>query len=342
VQVNVLSASGNPDLVVQSPATTPTTIAAGGTTSASCTVYNQGTAVAVASSLKYYLSTDNVYSTGDTYLATSSVASLAAGASAAAGSTLTIPSTTGAGTYYIVFVADADGAVAESDETNNTGTVAITVTVTTTGCTSTTQYPSTTLTPKTTWKTQNYIYAGEFTAFNVTAGRVYYFSYCTADGGSASYNSEMTLRDFSTNAFIAYSDDYCGDDARIVWTATFTGKVKLVTTVSGCGTNSTSTKLAYKYATAKEMEGGEMEAVQFQVYPNPTIGKIWVESNNGFEKVSKISVYDMSGRNVKSTDITGRPEALYTFDLGGYAPGYYLVKIIGENINEQFKVVLTR
>lgn len=342
VQISVTSASGSPDLIIQNPATTPVTIAAGSTTSASCTVYNQGTAVAVASNLKYYLSTDNAYSSGDTYLATSSIASLAASGSASASATLTIPSTTGAGIYYIVFYADADAAVAESNETNNTGAVAITVTVTTTGCTSSSQYPSNTLSPKTTWKTQNYIYAGEYTAFSVTAGRVYYFSYCTADGGSASYNSEMTLRNKATDAFIAYSNDYCGDDAKIIWTATFTGTVKVVTTISGCGTNTTSTKLAYKYANSKELEDTDIVSDQFQVYPNPTIGKIWVESNNGFENVKKIAVYDMSGRVVKSADIAGRPEALYTFDLGGYAPGYYLVRITGDNINEQFKVILAK
>lgn len=342
VQISVTSAAGSPDLIVQNPAATPTSILAGNTTSASCTVYNQGTAIAVASNLKYYLSTDNTYSSGDTYLATSTVASLAASGSAAVSSTLTIPSTTGAGTYYVIFFADADATVAESNETNNTGSVAITVTVSTTGCTSTSQYPSSTLTPTASWKTQNSIYAGEYTAFNVTSGRTYYFSYCSADGASASYNSELTLRNKTTDAFIAYSNDYCGDDAKIIWKATFTGTVKLVTTVSGCGTNNTSTKLRYKYANAKELEGDGIETVTYQVYPNPTNGKIWVESNNGFENVKKIAVYDVTGKAVQLIEISDRPEAVYSFDLGGKASGYYLVRITGENINEQLKVVLTK
>lgn len=342
VQISVTSSTGSPDLVVQSPATTPLTILAGNTTSASCSVYNQGNAVAAASNLKYYLSTDDTYSSGDTYLATSSIASLSAGASAAAGATLTIPSTTGAGVYYIVFFADADGTVAESNETNNTGSVAITVTVSTTGCNSTTQYPSTTLSVTKTWKTQNYIYAGEFAAFSVVSGRIYHFSYCSADGASASYNSELTLRNKANDAFLAYSNDYCGDDAKIVWTATFTGTVKLVTTVSGCGSNSVSTKLRYKYSTAKEPDDPGINVVTYEVYPNPTTGKVWVESNNGFENVRKIVVYDVSGKIVQSLEISGRPEAIYSFDLGDKAAGYYLVRITGENINEQFKVVLTK
>ncbi len=220
--------------------------------------------------------------------------------------------------------------------------MAITVTVSVTGCTSTSQYPSSTLTPTAAWKTQNSIYAGEYTAFNVTSGRTYYFSYCSADGASASYNSELTLRNKATDAFIAYSDDACGDDAKIIWKATFTGAVKLVTTVSGCGTNTTSTKLRYKYANAKELEEYGIETVSYQVYPNPTTGKIWVESNNGFENVQKIAVLDATGKVVQTIEISDRPDALYSFDLGGKASGYYLIRISGENINEQLKVVLTK
>jgi hypothetical protein len=128
---------------------------------------------------------------------------------------------------------------------------------------------------------------------------MYYFSYCSVDGATASYNTELTLRNKANDAFLAYSNDYCGDDAKIIWTATFTGTVKLVTTVSGCGTNTTSTKLRYKYATSKEAEGVEPEVPEYQVYPNPTTGTIWVESNNGFDKIQRIAVYDVQGRVVK-------------------------------------------
>lgn len=342
VQISVTSASGSPDLIVQSPAATPVIIAAGSTTLASCTVYNQGTAQAVASNLKYYLSTDNAYSTNDTYLATSTITSLEPGGSAPASATVTIPSSTGAGTYYIVFYADADALVTESDETNNTAGATITVTVASTGCTSSTQYPSSTLTPTNKWKTQTSIYAGEYTAFNVTSGRVYYFSYCSVDGATASYNTELTLRNKANDAFLAYSNDYCGDDAKIIWTATFTGTVKLVTTVSGCGTNTTSTKLRYKYATSKEAEGVEPEVPEYQVYPNPTTGTIWVESNNGFDKIQRIAVYDVQGRVVKTIEISGRPDAIYSFDLSNESSGYYLVQILGDTVNEKIKVILNK
>ncbi len=342
VQLTVTSSAGTPDLVILSPATTPTTVNAGAVTTASCSVKNQGTAIAAASSLKYYLSADNAYSAGDVYLATDAVGSLAANASSAFSKALTIPANTASGTWYILFFADADLQVTESSETNNVGSVAITVPTTTQGCNSTTRYPSTTLSPKTTWKTQSSIYAGEYAVFSVVSGRVYNFSYCSTDGASASYDSELTLRNFTTDAFIAYSDDYCGDDAKIIWTATFTGTVKLVTTVYGCGTNTTSTSLRYKYTTAKAAEGIEESGPEYQVYPNPTNGQISVEASSGFDAMKQIVVCDASGKPVRSLNIPEKADNIYNFNLSDCAPGMYLVKIIGTEKTEQFKVLLKK
>jgi hypothetical protein len=241
-----------------------------------------------------------------------------------------------------LFFADADAQVVESNETNNVGSVAITVPTTTQGCNSTTQYPSKALSPTTAWKSQTAIYAGEFTVFNVVLGRVYNFSYCSADGATASYNSEMTLRNKTTNAFIAYSNDYCGDDAKIIWTATFTGTVKLVTTVSGCGTNTTNTTLRYKYTTAKAAEGIEEVEPEYLVYPNPTNGKISVEASSGFQNTKQITVYDVSGKPVRSINVPEKADNIYNFDLSDCASGMYLVKIIGAEKTEQFKVMLKK
>jgi hypothetical protein len=341
-QLTITSAAGSPDLVVQSPAVSPTTIIAGQTTSASCTVLNNGPGTAAASNLKYYLSTDNVYNTGDVYLATDAVPSLASGASSAASEVFTIPATTGAGNYYILFVADADAQVAESNEVNNTGSVMVVVQVVIQGCNSTTQYPSTTLSATTNWKSQKSIWAGEYTAFNVTAGTTYVFSYCSTDGATASYNSEMTLRNKATDAFIAYSNDACGDDAKIQWTATFTGTVKVVTTVSGCGTNSTNTTLRYKKL-AKEAEtemAGTTE--EYTAYPNPTKGIVTVEASSGFEAVSDITIYNSGGKLVKTISLPVKPDNLYTFDISDQPNGYYFVKITGAEISKTLKVYLNR
>jgi hypothetical protein len=340
--LTVTSAAGPSDLVVLTPATTPTTINAGSATTATCTVKNIGTGPAGTSNLKYYLSADNFYGTGDVYLATDAVTALASNATTAFSKALTIPAATAAGNYYILFVADADAQLAESNETNNTASVAVIVQVTIQGCNSTTQYPSSTLSPTTAWKTQNSIYAGEYTAFNVTSGVSYVFSYCSADGATASYNSEMTLRNKATDAFIAYSNDACGDDAKITWVATFTGAVKLVTTVSGCGTNTTSTKLRYKRL-AKEAETAiEQPQAEYMVYPNPTTGKFSVEASSGFESIKQILICNISGKTVRKIDLPVKPENIYTIDLSDQPTGYYIVKIIGSEVVKQFKILVNR
>lgn len=342
VLIIVTSASGSPDLVVEAATASPVALTAGQTTTASCTVRNQGTAASVASSLKYYLSSDNAYSTGDTYLATDAVGALASGATAAVSEVLTIPAATASGTWYIVFVADADAQVAESNESNNTGYIALNITAATAqGCNSTVQYPSKTLSPSTSWKSQRSIYAGEYTAFAVTSGITYVFSYCSTDGASASYDSEMTLRNKANDEFLAYSDDACGDDAKITWTATFTGQVKLVTTVYGCGTNTTSTTLRYKRL-SKEADELIADVEEFQVYPNPASSQVFVESANSFENVQYILVYNALGKEVKKIAIPEKAENVYSISLEDQPAGYYLVKIIGSDIQKQIKLVHTK
>jgi hypothetical protein len=339
--ITVTSGATSPDLIIQSPAASPTSIVAGSTTTASCTVRNQGTASAGASNLKYYLSTNTTYEVTDTYLATDAVAALAASATAAVSELVTIPSSTTAGTYYILFYADADAAVAESSETNNVGYITITVTVVSGGCNSTTQYPSTILTPKTSWKTQNYIYAGEFCAFYVTSGKTYTFSLCSTDGASASYDSELTLRNKATDAFITYSDDYCGDDAKIVWTATFTGQVKLVVTKYNCLTNSVNTKLRYK-RTAKEAElPFEYQEQEFIAYPNPTRSNVTISSTTDFGQVNELQVYDMKGSLVMKKIIRDQSQSMIELEIGNLPKGLYYIRLVGEKSFKNLKVITT-
>lgn len=94
-------------------------------------------------------------------------------------------------------------------------------------------------------------WAGEYSLYNVVSGQTYEWSTCTADGGLASYDSELTLSNNTSPATtICYSDDACGDDAKIQWTATFTGVARILLTVkngtTGCQTNSENTTLVWR------------------------------------------------------------------------------------------------
>ena len=118
-QCVVTTTSPKPDLMVTSLAG-PTSGQVGKSISITSTVKNQGAAsTGTTSYVKFYLSTDTEITPSDIYLGQRSISSLTAGSSSSGTSTVTIPSTTALGSYYIGAIADATGVVAESNETNN-------------------------------------------------------------------------------------------------------------------------------------------------------------------------------------------------------------------------------
>ncbi len=85
------------------------------------TVSNLASPSAGAFRLGIYLSTDANIDTGDILIGSRSIASLAGLASDSATTSVTVPSATvPAGTYYLGVIADDQGAVTESNESNNT------------------------------------------------------------------------------------------------------------------------------------------------------------------------------------------------------------------------------
>jgi len=123
-----VTSAPTPDFIVQSPNANPIAVEAGSTTDISCTVKNQGSGSAGSSYVRYYLSSNSSYGTSDTYLGSDYVSSLSSNGTSSESATLTIPPGTAAGTWYILFRADADDDVAEGDETNNVAYRQITVT----------------------------------------------------------------------------------------------------------------------------------------------------------------------------------------------------------------------
>ena len=131
-----LDADGNPptpgttapDLIIQNRNAIPTSLKAGSEISVSCDVKNQGDASSPASTIKYYLSADATYDSGDMLLGTESVDTLPVSGTSSETAALTIPSGISPGTWHILFRADADGEVPESDEGNNLSYDEITIT----------------------------------------------------------------------------------------------------------------------------------------------------------------------------------------------------------------------
>ncbi len=88
-------------------------------TSASFQINNFGLGTAQSSNAGVYLSADSVITAADILLATTATPSLITQASANQSAALTLPSNLTAGTYYLGALADYNGQIAESSESNN-------------------------------------------------------------------------------------------------------------------------------------------------------------------------------------------------------------------------------
>jgi len=106
------------DLVV-SALSIPSSAEAGSSIEIKDTTKNNGPGSAGASQTAFYLSNDTTLDVSDTLLGSRSVGSLGAGASSTGTTTVTIPSGTPPGRYYIIAKADNGGAVTETYENNN-------------------------------------------------------------------------------------------------------------------------------------------------------------------------------------------------------------------------------
>ena len=114
------SISVGSDLVVSS-LVVPVKSGAGATISVTDTTSNDGDRAAAPSITRFYLSVNSTWDAADALLtAAHPVAGLAEGTAHTAPTALTVPVGTATGAYYVIAKADADNAVVEAKETNNT------------------------------------------------------------------------------------------------------------------------------------------------------------------------------------------------------------------------------
>jgi subtilase family serine protease len=116
------------DLLLTQIGASPSSVPAGGNLSLSATVLNQGAGAAASSAVGYYLSTNQTLDASDVPLGSSAGSTLASNVSANRQLTATVPANTTPGAYYVLFVADPQNAVTETNENNNLAALAVTVT----------------------------------------------------------------------------------------------------------------------------------------------------------------------------------------------------------------------
>jgi subtilase family serine protease len=123
-----------PDLGATVVGNPPSSVVAGQSFLATDTVHNPSPVSAAKSSTRYYLSFDTTRSLEDVLLTgVRSVPLLPSGATSAGSRTVSVPSTTAPGGYYLLACADDTAVLTESNETNNCQTAATTVVVTAPG-----------------------------------------------------------------------------------------------------------------------------------------------------------------------------------------------------------------
>lgn len=103
-----------------------------------------------------------------------------------------------------------------------------------------------TLSPTTGYQTVNNITNGNYYSVNVTCGNTYNFNFCN-NGGSASWDTQITILATDGSTELAYNDDNCGTQSNISWTSNFTGVVYVLINEWSCDfdRSQSSATLAY-------------------------------------------------------------------------------------------------
>jgi len=114
------------DLIIQN-AINPTVGSVGGSIEVSYQVKNQGPGSAGYNQTKFYLSTNTTLSNDDIYLDSDYFSPIAAGAYDAVTTTINISNSIAVGNYYLLYQADGNNNIAESNENNNIVTKAISI-----------------------------------------------------------------------------------------------------------------------------------------------------------------------------------------------------------------------
>lgn len=101
-----------------------------------------------------------------------------------------------------------------------------------------------TLAPTFSYQTTTYVTPGLYKTFTAIQGATYYFTFCS-NGGTASYDTEITILD-NTGAFAGgYSDDFCSFLSDVTWLAPSNGVYRVLVSAYPCGSFGPSATLAY-------------------------------------------------------------------------------------------------
>lgn len=171
------------------------------------------------------------------------------------------------------------------------------------------------LSPNSTYQTvatQN----GRYYTVNVLNCTQYEFTFC-AGGASSAFDTQLTILDNSGTTELVYADDNCGTNASIVWTATFSGTIRILVSRYNCNHDLTSNViLAYRMVSGSGGNcftlGGSaintviagQNCVQLTPELNDQTGCAWNGSEVNFNTAFTLSLNAYFGNNIDGADGT--------------------------------------
>ncbi|GGG29882.1 CARDB domain-containing protein [Hymenobacter glacieicola] len=336
--------TGPVDLVPQQPTVTPTAATAGGTIVLSTVVNNTGTGVAGSSAVGYYLSTDNAFSTNDVSLGATGGVAISGGQSATRGLSVTIPATTATGQYFVLHVVDPQNAVAETNETNNVTSSAVSVGAA---------------------RPDLVILQPALQNTSIVAGNNLGISCLLANQGSAAAGSSTTGYYLSTDNVLSSNDVLLGTAAAGGMVAgSATPSLALVLIPAGTATGNYHVLFVADQASAvteasetnnvvsvplsvtivQSAYDEQLQSFTLQVYPNPVGADAQLRvklSGTPNGKTAQATLVNAIGQEVARRDVplTGAL-APVTFDTRQLNRGVYLLRLSGAGLHATRRIVI--
>jgi len=111
--------------------------------------------------------------------------------------------------------------------------------------------------PSASYQTMSIPVAYRYYTFTVAAAAcypTYDFSFCSGTGGSATFDTQITILDNSGNPVSGgYNDDFCSLQSHLTWTPSAAGTYRILISKFGCVATTATSTLAYKYTAVPNM-----------------------------------------------------------------------------------------
>ncbi|MBU1720291.1 MAG: T9SS type A sorting domain-containing protein, partial [Bacteroidetes bacterium] len=239
----------SPDLMISSSALTSSTVDAGGSLNAMCYVKNQGTAASSQSMLAVYLSSDSLWTVQDNILGYAQTDALLPLEMTLVSQDIAIPLSVPDGDYFIIFKADFQNAISESNEYNNTAVKPLHVNNAGSTVDFSIETPTATPSP-------------------VAAGQKLYLSHVLKNNGTMTASIVRTGYYISDNATLEVGDDLLGSKATTGLaggsSVTISDSVTIPSGMTG-GTKYLIFAADYDYAFSETDENNNLASIQTEI-----------------------------------------------------------------------------